>query len=158
MIWMKFKLAGSEEGVVCVQVREVRWGDCDAAGIVYYARFFDWFTDGRIALLKQIGLPYQQFFHEQGVTVVAVEASCRYKKTLKPEEKYILRTTLSYLGRTRMIFDYLITKPGENPGKAAGGRTTHAYVDVTGRPFDLKKKRPALWEKLLQHAGLPENK
>ena len=151
-------MAKSEECIVCELAREVRWGDCDAAGIVYYARFFDWFTDGRIALLKQIGLPYQQFFHEQGVTVVAVEASCRYRKTLKPEEKYNLRTTLFRLGRTRMIFDYLITKPGEDPGKATSGRTTHAYVGATGKPFDLKKKRPALWEKLLQHTGLPENK
>ncbi len=151
----------SESGgssVVCEQEREVRWGDCDAAGIVYYARYFDWFTDGRVALLKQIALPYQQFFHEQGITVVAVEASCRYRKNLKSEEKYILRTTLSYLGRTRMIFDYLVIKPEEASGKATEGRTVHAFVDGTGKPFDLKKKRPDLWEKLLKNTGLLADK
>jgi acyl-CoA thioester hydrolase len=72
---MQNRLSSSGSIIVCEQEREVRWGDCDAAGIVYYARYFDWFTDGRIALLKQIALPYQQFFHEQGITVVAVEAS-----------------------------------------------------------------------------------
>jgi acyl-CoA thioester hydrolase len=128
------------------QELEVRWGDCDAAGIVYYAKYFDWFTDGRVALLKKIGIPYQKFFHEQGIVVVAVEATCRYRKSLLPEEKYFLNTTLSRLGRTRMLFDYIITAADET--LVAEGHTVHAYVDNTGKPFDIKKKRPALWSKL----------
>ncbi len=129
------------------QVMEVRWGDCDAAGIVYYAKYFDLFTDGRVALLQQVGLPYQQTFHEQGIVVVAVEASCRYRKNLKPEEKYILNTKLARLGRTRMVFEYAITK-FEDHSIAAEGKTVHTYVDDTGKPFDLKKRRPDLWAKL----------
>lgn len=129
------------------QVMEVRWGDCDAAGIVYYAKYFDLFTDGRVALLQQVGLPYQQTFHEQGIVVVAVEASCRYRKNLKPEEKYILNTKLSRLGRTRMVFEYVITK-FEDHSIACEGKTVHTYVDDTGKPFDLKKRRPDLWAKL----------
>ena len=129
------------------QEMEVRWGDCDAAGIVYHPRYFDLFTDGRVALLKKFGLPYQKTFQEQDIVVVAVEASCRYRKNLKPEEKYIIRTTLSSLGRTRMVFDYVITKL-EDSSTAAEGKTVHAYVDNTGKPFDLKKKHPDLWAKL----------
>ena len=132
------------------QEMEVRWGDCDAAGIVYYAKYFDLFTDGRVALLRQVGLPYQQFFHEQGIVVVAVEASCRYRKNLKPEEKYILNTRLAHLGRTRMIFEYVITKQ-EDQSIATEGRTVHTFVNDTGKPFDLKKRRPDLWTKLEEH-------
>ncbi len=138
--------------ITCVQEMEVRWGDCDAAGIVYYARYFDWFTDGRVALLKQIGLPYQQFFHEQGIVVVVIEASCLYRRNLKPEEKYILSTTFTQLGRTRMTYDYVITKQ-EVHTVVAEGRTVHAYVDEAGKPFDIKKRRPDLWEKLLEQTG-----
>ena len=132
------------------QEMEVRWGDCDAAGIVYYAKYFDLFTDGRVALLKKVGLPYQQFFHEQGIVVVAVEATSRYRKNLKPEEKYILSTRLAHLGRTRMIFEYVITKH-EDQSVATEGRTVHTFVDDTGKPFDLKKRRPDLWAKLEEH-------
>lgn len=126
------------------QEMEVRWGDCDAAGIVYHARYFDLFTDGRVALLRQVGLPYQQFFHEQGIVVVAVEATCRYKKSLKPEDKYILHTKLVHIGRTRMNFEYVITKP-EDRSVVVEGKTMHAFVDGMGKPFDLKKRRPDLW-------------
>ncbi|MDD4238240.1 MAG: acyl-CoA thioesterase [Desulfotomaculaceae bacterium] len=144
---MKNRSVGTFQGISNEQEMEVRWGDCDAAGIVYHARYFDLFTDGRVALFKQIGLPYQQTFHEQGIVVVVVEASCRYRKNLKPEEKYILRTTLANFGRTRMIFEYVINKY-EDRSVAAEGRTVHTYVDDTGKPFDLKKKRLDLWAKL----------
>lgn len=32
----------------------VTWGDCDPAGISYYAKNFDWFTNGRMQLLDFI--------------------------------------------------------------------------------------------------------
>ncbi|TEB06066.1 acyl-CoA thioesterase YbgC [Pelotomaculum schinkii] len=144
---MKNEMVETGKSISNEQEMEVRWGDCDAAGIVYHARYFDLFTDGRVALLRQIGLPYQQTFHEQGIVVVAVEATCRYRSSLKPEDKYILTTKLTHLGRTRMNFEYVITKP-ETHAVAVEGRTMHAFVDNQGKPFDLKKRRPDLWEKL----------
>lgn len=138
------------DGVTNRQELEVRWGDCDAAGIVYYAKYFDLFTDGRVALLKKINIPYQKFFHDQGIVVVAVEATCRYRKSLLPEERYFLNTTMSRLGRTRMIFDYVITS-ADNEQLVAEGRTVHAFVDGAGKPFDIKKKYPVLWSQLLEN-------
>lgn len=138
------------EGVTNRQELEVRWGDCDAAGIVYYAKYFDLFTDGRVALFKKINIPYQSFFHNQGIVMVAVEANCRYRKSLLPEERYFLNTTLSRLSRTRMVFDYVITS-AENGQLVAEGRTVHAFVDSTGKPFDIKKKHPGLWSTLQEN-------
>lgn len=146
---MKNREAETFQGISNKQEMEVRWGDCDAAGIVYHARYFDLFTDGRVALFKQIGLPYQQTFHEQGIVVVVVEASCRYLSSLKPEDRYILTTTLTHLGRTRMNFAYVITRPDTN-AVAVEGKTMHTYVDTQGKPFDIKKRRPDLWEQLEQ--------
>jgi acyl-CoA thioester hydrolase len=129
------------------QELEVRWGDCDAAGILYYAKYFDLFTDGRVALLKHIGIPYYQFFHDQGIVVVVLEATCRYRKSLRLEERYIMDTTLSPPGRTGMVFDYIITSAGSGQ-LVAEGRTAHTFVDEAGKPFNLKKKHPELWLKL----------
>ena len=135
------------ENVICRKETEVRWGDCDAAGITYYAKYFDWFSDGRIELFRQVGLPYMADFHQQGIFLVAVEASCRYRHSLKPEEKIVLETRLSKLTRTRLEFKYRIFKK-EDGILAAEGTTSHAYVDAQGKPFDIKKKHLLLWEKL----------
>ncbi len=137
-------------GITNRQELEVRWGDCDAAGILYNAKYFDLFTDGRVALFKKINLPYQKYFHNQGIVVVVVEASCRYRKSLFPEERYFLDTTLTRLTRSRMVFDYVITS-AENNQLAAGGRTVHAFVDSMGKPFDIQKKHPLLWSQLQEN-------
>jgi acyl-CoA thioester hydrolase len=144
---MKNRAVETFRGISNQQEMEVRWGDCDAAGIVYHPRYFDLFTDGRVALFKQIGLPYQQTFHEQGIVVVVVEAHCRYHSSLKPEDKYTLTTKLTHLGRTRISFEYVITR-ADNHAVAVEGKTMHTYVDTQGKPFDLKKRHPDLWEQL----------
>ncbi|MDQ7096363.1 thioesterase family protein [Desulfosporosinus sp. PR] len=126
---------------------EIRWGDCDAAGITYYAKYLDWFTDGRIDFLKQVGLPYHEFFHKAGIVTVALEANCRYKKLLRLEQPVILETTLFELSRTRMKFKYRILTIDEV--EAAEGYTTHAFVDfIQGKPLDIRKRHPHLWKKL----------
>ena len=38
---MQNKLIENGRSIACEREMEVRWGDCDAAGIVYYARYFD---------------------------------------------------------------------------------------------------------------------
>jgi len=132
---------------VCRLAMKVRWGDCDAAGIVYYAKYFDWFSDGRIELFEQIGLPYRTTFHEAGVELVAIEAACRYKHSLRPEEKILLETCLTGLTRSRLEFCYRVFRQ-EDGLLAAEGITAHAYVDGRGKPFDVKKRLPALWDKI----------
>lgn len=129
----------------------VRWGDCDAAGITYYAKYFDWFTDGRMALFDELGLPYTATFHNKGVELVVIDAFCRYRLSLRPEEKVFLETGIAALTRTRVTFSYRIFK--EDNTLAAEGSTNHAFVDERGKPFNVAKKYPALWEELERTLG-----
>jgi len=129
----------------------VRWGDCDAAGITYYAKYFDWFTDGRIALLEKVGLPYMATFHNHGIELVVIDAFCRYRLSLRPVEKVFLETGISSLTRTRITFTYRILK--EDNTIAAEGSTNHAFVDERGKPFNLAKKHPELWDEIYRTLG-----
>ncbi|WEG12353.1 acyl-CoA thioesterase [Pullulanibacillus sp. KACC 23026] len=125
----------------------VTWGDCDAAGISYYAKNFDWFTDARFQFLEHYGFPYMEAFHNQGIYLVCLKAESDYQKMLKPLEKIIVKTSLVSLTRTRMTFSYKLIK--ENGEVAGEGLTRHAIVSPEGRPFNLQKKFPILWEKLV---------
>ncbi|WP_240985436.1 acyl-CoA thioesterase [Acididesulfobacillus acetoxydans] len=133
----------------------IGWGDCDAAGITYYARYFDWFTNGRLHLLKSFGLPYMTTFQYQDISLVGLEANCRYKKLLFPDETVVLETSLPELKRTRMTFVYKVYK--QDGQLAAKGTTVHTYVDHQGKPFDLKKRHPELWSKLNSLLGADGN-
>ena len=45
---------------------QVRWGDVDAAGIVFYPRFYEWYDYGCEALFASLGLPWPQTFPSTG--------------------------------------------------------------------------------------------
>ena len=124
----------------------ITWGDCDAAGISYYARYFDWFTNGRMYLLKEFGLPYMPSFHDRGITLVGLKAECQYKRMLKPDEEVMLETAIANLTKTRVTFAYIVRKA--DGSIAADGSTEHAFIDSEGRPFDLSKRYPELWQEL----------
>lgn len=129
----------------------VRWGDCDAAGITYYVKYFDWFTDGRFAFLEKVGLPYMTTFHNHGIELVVIDAFCRYRLSLRPVEKVFLETGIASLTRTRITFTYRILK--EDNTVAAEGSTNHAFVDERGKPFNLAKKYPELWDEIYRTLG-----
>jgi len=129
----------------------VRWGDCDAAGITYYAKYFDWFTDGRMAVFEKVGLPYMATFHDNGVELVVIDAFCRYRSSLRLAEKAFLEASIASLTRTRITFVYRILR--EDNTVAAEGSTNHAFVDERGKPFNIAKKYPELWDKLYRTIG-----
>lgn len=126
----------------------VTWGDCDVAGIHYYARTFDWFTNARMHLLASYGVPYIKTFFENGISLPVLKAECEFRKMLRPEEKIAVHTELSELTRTRAKFTYRIYK--ETGELACEGATFHAFVDPrAGGPINVKKKHPAFWDKLV---------
>jgi acyl-CoA thioester hydrolase len=121
----------------------VAWGDCDAAGISYYAKNFEWYTNGYMQLLAFYDFPYMETFHEKGISLVCLKADTDYKRMLRPLEHITLRTSLTELTRTRITFSYQLIKKNEE--LASWGKTSHAFVDNEGRPMNLKKRHPALW-------------
>lgn len=128
--------------------RTVAWSECDAAGISYYAKHFEWFTDGYMQFLDHHGFPYMDAFHHKGISIVTLKADSDYRRMLRPLEKITVRTALSSFTRTRLAFTYQIMK--EDGELAAEGSTSHAFVNENGRPINLEKHFPALWGKLLE--------
>lgn len=58
---------------------QVRWSDVDAAGIVFYPRFFEWYDLGCESLFASLGLPWPQTFPKYGIVgVPIVESGSRF--------------------------------------------------------------------------------
>lgn len=66
----------------------VSWGDCDAAGVVYYPRYYEWFDTSTHAMLAQIGLDHRrlrQEYNTLGTPLVRAEADFRGSATYGDE-------------------------------------------------------------------------
>lgn len=124
----------------------VTWGDSDPAGISYYARTFDWFTNGRLDFLRAYGMPYMETFHAQGIALVCLHADCDYKKMVRPGDKLTLETLLTNLTRTRITFTYRVFN--EDGELTQEGVTRLAFTDTNAQPFNLKRRFPELWKQL----------
>ncbi|MBX5436003.1 MAG: acyl-CoA thioesterase [Alicyclobacillaceae bacterium] len=125
---------------------EVRWGECDPAGIVYHPAYLDWFSVARMRFLRANGISYMTSFHDEGIVVVVVGASCRYRKPLRAEDLAVVETWWRYVTRTRFGFSYRVYN-GDGD-LCAEGETEHAFVDERGKPINLARRAPGLWEKL----------
>ncbi|KPV42044.1 acyl-CoA thioesterase [Alicyclobacillus ferrooxydans] len=127
---------------------EVRWGECDPAGIVYHPAYIDWFSVARMRFLKANGVSYMEEFHDSGVVLVVLEATCRYTKTLRAEDEVTIAAQLVERSRTRLALTYDVFNAEAE--LCATGRTEHAFVDMqTNRAVNLGRKAPRLWELLL---------
>lgn len=126
-------------------ILEVRWGECDPAGIVYHPAYIDWFSVARMHFLRDNGIQYMTTFHDNGIVLVVLEAHCRYRKTLRAEDEVRIEARMAELTRTRIQMKYKVYNQ-QTGDLCAEGETWHAYVDEAGRPLNIQKTAPQLWE------------
>ena len=78
---------------------KVRWGDTDAAGIVFYPNFYKWMDEATHEFLAAIGLPSSTLYSEQQVSVPLLEANCQFKSPLFFEDDVIVRSSVVEMQR-----------------------------------------------------------
>jgi acyl-CoA thioester hydrolase len=123
----------------------VRWAECDAAGIIYHARVFDWFSEGRIAWLRDNQLDYYDVLRARGIELLVKTANASFHHTLRPGDPVQLRIALDSLSATRATFRYRVAAPDNPQVTALEGFTEHAFV-VDGRARRLNRAFPDIYE------------
>ncbi len=72
----------------------VRWGDTDAAGIVFYPNFYKWMDEATHEYFSAIGLPTSTLYSEQQIATPLLEANCQFKSPLLFEDDVIVRSSV----------------------------------------------------------------
>ena len=122
----------------------VRWGDVDAAGIVFYPRFYEWYDFGCEALFAALGLPWPELFPRHGIVgVPIVESGARFVSPARYGDTLTIRSSVAWVKtRTfRMEHEILV---GDR--LCASGFEVRAWV-----------KRPSAPGERLEAAAIPED-
>ncbi len=111
-------------------------------GVAHNKCYFEWFEIGRTEYCRHRGIPYKEI-EARGYYLVVVEASCRYKKSLRYDEDFLIRVSLKEITPKKAVFDYeLLTKKDKK--LVATGYTVHISTDsksnVCALPPDIIKK------------------
>jgi acyl-CoA thioester hydrolase len=111
----------------------VRYADTDQMKYVYYAKFFEYFEQGRSDLLRSIGLPYPRI-EAMGLILPVIEAHATYKKAARYDDLLLVTTYLRETPIARVRLDYEVVREGENE-VIADGYTIHTFVNAqSGKP------------------------
>ncbi len=128
------------------QIR-VRYADTDQMRFVYYAKYFEYFEQGRSDLLRAIGLPYPEI-ERLGIMVPVVEAFAKYRGAARYDDLLNVETIVAEMPVARIRIEYKIYREGETE-PLLEGYTIHAFVNTaTGKPT----RAPAVFLHALEEA------
>lgn len=108
---------------------QVRFGECDPAGILYYPRYFDLFhRTMEVWFAEALGRPYAPFVRDAGLGVPAVHAEADYFAPAAYGDDLDITLRISSLGRTSIGFVYEVV--GADGVRRAEGRVTTVLMDL----------------------------
>jgi 1,4-dihydroxy-2-naphthoyl-CoA hydrolase len=113
-------------GVSHTHRQTVRFQDVDAAGIVFFARVFDYFHDAYVAFLRARGAPLEDALHDGAWVAPLRHAEADYRRPLRFADALTITVTVLGLEETEFRLGYRI-ETGE--GVACEGETVHVSVD-----------------------------
>lgn len=121
----------------------VRYGDTDAAGVVYYANYLRYFEAARTEFMRDLVCTYKSL-EEMGFVLPVVECQARYKAPATYDDLLLVETSLVQVKKASCRFNYRVLR--EEDGKLlAQGYTVHAVV---GDALKLSRFPPQILDRL----------
>lgn len=110
----------------------VRWGETDAAGIVYYPNFYKWMDEASHHFFHEIGFSFGHLFSEEKAGMPLLEALCKFKSPLMHEDEVSVRSTIISLKDKVFTIEHEFSRRDE---VVASGYETRAWADFSnGKP------------------------
>src|ERR1700694_289612 len=88
----------------------VRFGETDAAGIVFYPTFFAWFDTGVSGLLRAAARPLLGEEGRPRWAVPIVEAGASFRAPLYYDDPIVIRSTVVELGTSSMRIEHAVLR------------------------------------------------
>lgn len=110
---------------------EVRFGDCDPAGIVYFPRFFDFFHQAMETWFPtHLGFGYDEFVRVRKLGFPAVHTEADFARPSRFGDRIEVHQRVTKLGRSSIAFAYEVHGAD---GLRATGRSVCVVMDLDDR-------------------------
>jgi len=106
--------------------RVIAFQDVDAAGIVFYARVFDYFHDAYVSFLRARGVPLEAALRDRSWVAPLRRAEADYRRPLRFGDEVGVAVVGVDVSDTEFTVRYRI---GGADGVACVGETVHVSVD-----------------------------
>ncbi|HEY3039748.1 MAG TPA: thioesterase family protein [Pyrinomonadaceae bacterium] len=91
----------------------VRWGDVDAAGIIFYGAYIRFFEFAETELFRAVGLPYSVMFEELDVWLPRVHLECDFHHAARLDDLLEVTVYVGRFGNKSMRLNFEVRRQGE---------------------------------------------
>jgi acyl-CoA thioester hydrolase len=91
----------------------VRWGDVDAAGIIFYGAYIRFFEFAETELFRAVGLPYSVMFDELDVWLPRVHLECDFHHAARLDDLLEVSVYVGRFGNKSMRLDFEVRRKGD---------------------------------------------
>ena len=91
----------------------VRWGDVDAAGIIFYGSYIRFFEIGETELFRAVGLPYGKVFDELEIWLPRVHLECDFHRAAQMDDLLQVSVYVGKIGTTSLRLDFEVRRKNE---------------------------------------------
>ncbi len=91
----------------------VRWGDVDAAGIIFYGAYIRFFEIAETELFRAVGLPYSVMFDDLDVWLPRVHLECDFHHAAQLDDLLEVSVYVGRFGNKSMRLDFEVRRKGD---------------------------------------------
>jgi acyl-CoA thioester hydrolase len=91
----------------------VRWGDVDAASIIFYGAYIRFFEFAETELFRAVGLPYSVMFDELDIWLPRVHLECDFHRAAQLDDLLEVSVFVGRFGTKSMQLNFEVRRKGE---------------------------------------------
>jgi YbgC/YbaW family acyl-CoA thioester hydrolase len=91
----------------------VRWGDVDAASIIFYGAYIRFFEFAETELFRAVGLPYSVMFDELDIWLPRVHLECDFHRVAQLDDLLEVSVYVGRMGNKSMHLNFEVRRKGE---------------------------------------------
>jgi YbgC/YbaW family acyl-CoA thioester hydrolase len=116
----------------------VRWGDVDAASIIFYGSYIRFFEIAETELFRTVGMPYGKVFDELNIWLPRVHLECDFHRAPRLDDLLEVSVYVGKIGRTS--FDFEVRRKTED-GTIEKDSMATAHFVLSNLPRELQTTR-----------------
>ena len=116
----------------------VRWGDVDAARIIFYGSYIRFFEIGETELFRAAGMSYGKMFDELDIWLPRVHLECDFHRTAQLDDLLEVSAYIGKIGRTSLQLNFEVRRKNEAGEIEDKLMATAHFVLVSTDRVDLK--------------------
>ena len=116
----------------------VRWGDVDAANIIFYGSYIRFFEIAETELFRAVGMPYGKIFDELDIWLPRVHLECDFHRAAQMDDLLEVSVYVGRIGTTSVRLNFEVRRKTEDGTIEKDLMATAHFVLVSTDRKDLK--------------------